>query len=64
MELETNNKYTLHQLNKFKKIFGPEKNTIVCFGDFEQKNICKLRNLLLVKVYEHYLEKQAIKPIW
>jgi hypothetical protein len=26
-------------LNNFKKIFGPEKDTIVYFGDFEQKNI-------------------------
>ena len=30
-------------INNFKKIFGYEKDTIVCFGDFEQKKHMKFK---------------------
>ena len=30
-------------MNQFKKVFGDEKETIVCFGDFEQKKHMKFK---------------------
>ena len=30
-------------INRFKKIFGDEKSTLVCFGDFEQKRHMKFK---------------------
>ena len=51
-------------LNNFKRIFGNEKDVVVCFGDYEQKHQMKFKEATKGKECEHFLEKQDFKLIW
>jgi len=48
-------------LNNFKKIFGPEKDTIVCFGDFEQKKHMKFKEPTVGKGIRTLFRKAGYK---
>ena len=39
-------KFEQKLINQFKKIFGNEKETIICFGDFEQSKSMEIKFLI------------------
>jgi len=43
-------------LNNFKRIFGNEKEVVVCFGDYKKKQQMKYK--------EPYLEHPDFKLLW
>ena len=52
-------------INNFKRIFGDDKEVVVCFGDFEQKRHMKFKEPTKGKGMRTLLtlEKQAFKLI-
>ena len=50
-------------INNFKKIFGKPEETIVIFGDFEQKQHMKYKEPIKGKECECYLDKIITKHI-
>ena len=48
-------------INQFKKIFGNEKETIICFGDFEQRKHMKYKEAIKGKGMRTLFKKNGYK---
>lgn len=51
-------------LNNFKRIFGNEKDVIVCFGDYEQKKQMKYKEATKGKDYKNLIQKNRISNLF